>query len=425
MPDDAENLRKNDADLGAGGALIVPDSNVVVGGGKSGYMYVLDRGTMNKIQEFTATTNTSSPASRDDTWNEGPHLHGSPTYWTSSSDPDHGFLYVWGEKDHLRQYRFDKAKQRFDPGNQGLVTAFRACRPDCVMPGGMVSLSADNHQQGTAIVWATLPLSDHPNPYPAALYAFDAESLNLVWAARYGTISHWVPPTIAGGKVFLAEGDPFQFLSWRLAVYELGHGGSDRPTAPIVPDDPDTCKNCHRAGIPPTTPTSHHMTGGVLRMKPGLALAAATPPGVSAPVMMMQATGERTYVAAAGRSGSRALTWTLKDTTADLTPIESASVTTPADRRPPPSIRLTGSTWSASDSSTVVGDIDRTTPAPEPIDMDWALFRVIQSRGNGVLTNVAYVQQVYTHAGQPPPDSPTAVYQVRRIPFLAEYWFYR
>src|SRR5262245_61980598 len=84
-----------------------------------------------------------------------------------------------------------------------------------------------------------------PNPYPGAFYAFDAESLDFLWATRYGTISHWVPPTVAAGKVFLAEGDAFQFLSWRLAVYELGRGASDRTTVPIVPDDPAKCNNCH------------------------------------------------------------------------------------------------------------------------------------------------------------------------------------
>jgi outer membrane protein assembly factor BamB len=426
-PSDATMMQEHDADLGAGGALIVPDSNVVVGGGKSGIMYVLDRGSMTKVMEFYATTNVASPASRDDTWNMGPHLHGSPTYWSTSADPNHGFLYVWGEKDYLRQHVFDRATRHFSPGKAGIVTAIRACpEQHCVMPGGMMSVSADNDRPGTGIVWATLPLAEQPNPYPGGLYAFNAESLDFLWATSYGTISHWVPPTIAGGKVFLAEGDPFASGSWRLAVYELGNGGSDRQARPILPDDPNTCVGCHRTGIPETKMTNGHgMTGGLLRMKPGMALAAITPSDAGAPVMVLRATGERTYTAAPGQSGSRGLMWTLKDTTAELTAIELASAGSAPERRPAALVTLAGSTWSASDGSTVTAEIDRTTPAPEPGDMDWALFRAVQARGNGVLANILYVQQVYTHAGRPPADPPANANQVVRVPFLAEYWFYR
>jgi hypothetical protein len=156
-----------------------------------------------------------------------------------------------------------------------------------------------------------------------------------------------------------------------------------------------------------------------------MALASVTPPDVSAPVMMLRAAGERTYAAMAGRSGSRALTWTLKDTTADLTAIQSTPTGSKPERQQPASIRLAGSTWSASDGSLMVGEIDRTAPAPALRDMGWALFRAVEKRGNGVLANIAYVQQVYTHAGQPPSDPPATANQVVRVKFLAEYWLYR
>src|SRR5262249_34707655 len=102
-----------DADLGSGGAMIIPDSNYVLGGGKSGVIYLLDRQSMARVQEFYATTNQYHPDKRGDTWNEGPHLHGSPTYWRGPDDR-YGYLYVWGEKDYLKSYRFDTRNQRFE-----------------------------------------------------------------------------------------------------------------------------------------------------------------------------------------------------------------------------------------------------------------------------------------------------------------------
>jgi outer membrane protein assembly factor BamB len=81
VPSDADAMVKNDADLGAGGTLAIPGTDFVIGGGKAGFMYLLDRNSMALRQQITASTNQYDPAKRDDTWDQGPHLHGSPTYW--------------------------------------------------------------------------------------------------------------------------------------------------------------------------------------------------------------------------------------------------------------------------------------------------------------------------------------------------------
>src|SRR5262249_7789644 len=223
-----------------------------------------------------------------------------------------------------------------------------------VMPGGMLSLSADGIKPRSGVVWATLPLADRPNPFPGGLYAYNAETLQFLWGTRYGTIAHWVPPTIAGGTVFRGEGDPFQFLSWRLAAYELGNGGSDRQTVPMQPQNPACTQACHATGIKQMAMSDHFTTGGGMRMQPGLTLAAVAPPQGFTPSRIFQATGMRTYRAGPGPDDRQSLVWVLADAYADLTdiapPPPPASPNAPApaqtttERSRPASIKLTGTT---------------------------------------------------------------------------------
>jgi hypothetical protein len=223
VPDDADRLEAGDADLGAGGAMMIPDTDIVIGGGKTGYLYVLDRRSMKLQQWFPASTNQYEPSSRDQDWDVGPHLHGSPTYWRGA-DPNFGNLYIWGEKDFLKLYRFDMRNKKFEekggtrltnppvvPGTQ--VVPFLQGSIQALgntMPGGIMSISANGNTPHTGILWATLPVFDWPKsgPFPGRLYAFDAENLNWLWDAGWnGGLAHWVPPTVGEGKVFQATSD--------------------------------------------------------------------------------------------------------------------------------------------------------------------------------------------------------------------------
>jgi len=51
---DVDTLETNDADLGSGGPLLIPGSNLIIGGGKTGWMYLLDRTAMQFKQRITA-----------------------------------------------------------------------------------------------------------------------------------------------------------------------------------------------------------------------------------------------------------------------------------------------------------------------------------------------------------------------------------
>jgi hypothetical protein len=158
-------MEQNDADLGAGGALIIPGTELVIGGGKPGFMYLLDRNSMQLRQRITTSTIQYDASKRDDTWDQGPHLHGSPSYWRGP-DRTFGGLYVRGEKDFLRLYRFNTLTGLLEePAHRkGAVTALQK-----TMPGGIISISSNGNVSGTGIMWATLPASATPNVSRAAL----------------------------------------------------------------------------------------------------------------------------------------------------------------------------------------------------------------------------------------------------------------
>jgi hypothetical protein len=116
-------------------------------------------------------------------------------------------LYVWGEEDFPRAFAFDG--ERFQPSGKGNVRA-----PEKSMPGGILCLSANGRNLGSAIVWASVPLSGDANleTVPGVLRAFDALDLTKeLWNSeqnsardRVGMFAKFCPPVVANGKVYLA-----------------------------------------------------------------------------------------------------------------------------------------------------------------------------------------------------------------------------
>src|SRR5260221_507803 len=167
-----------DLDLSSGGPMLIPGTSILVAGGKTGVMYLLDSSTMQRIQEFAFSTDLDAPCRRYDFQN-GPHLHGAPTYWSISDSL--AYIYHWGEKDFLRGYPFvtttgkvdtehpicsfrRSIQNTADPGSaskcqtpSGSILFERVRASKCQMPGGSISVSG-NQSGGTAVIWATAPL---------------------------------------------------------------------------------------------------------------------------------------------------------------------------------------------------------------------------------------------------------------------------
>src|ERR1700678_833457 len=215
-------LDKTDTDLNSSGAVLIPGTHLVVGGGKEGVLYAIDTerfghlGDEHAVQHFPATSS---------------HLH-SMVYWKSAKNGD--LLYLWGQRDRARAYRFTGAK--FDE------TPFMI-RPDKNEghPGAMLSLSANGGKDG--ILWAAIHATGDSwnESRPGILHAYEADDINHeLWNSLQNpgrddcnNYSKMAPPTIANGKVYLASFGTANIGTGQLCVYGLLPNGPP-PEAPSV-----------------------------------------------------------------------------------------------------------------------------------------------------------------------------------------------
>ncbi|MEP6918468.1 MAG: hypothetical protein ABJC89_22695, partial [Acidobacteriota bacterium] len=217
-------LNATDEDLGIQNALLIPNTSLVVGGGKEGVMYLVDR---NNMGHFRAGNNGQIVQSFQAS--SAARMNGAPVYWNS---PTYGpAIYVWPAGDPLKVFRLEGSVFTVPASAQSSALAAAG------MPGGMLSLSANGGTAGTGILWATLSRAGDANhtPQPGILRAYDAGNVTReLWnsqqnAARdtLGNFAKFTPPTVANGKVFVAS------LSNKLVVYGL-IGASPGNVAPVV-----------------------------------------------------------------------------------------------------------------------------------------------------------------------------------------------
>ena len=180
-----------DADLGSGGAVVLPDltdaqgqtRHLAVGAGKDSHIYVVDRDAMGKF-------NTSSNA----IWQEIPGALSGGVYSTPAYFD--GVVYYGASGDHLKAFPVSGARLA--------TTAARQSPGSFGYPGATPSVSANG--SADAIVWAA------ENGATAVLHAYDASDLshelyNSNQAANgrdnFGTGNKFITPTVADGKVFV------------------------------------------------------------------------------------------------------------------------------------------------------------------------------------------------------------------------------
>jgi PQQ-like domain len=181
-----------DVDLGSGGAMLLPDlkdstntvRHLVIGAGKDGNIYVVNRDSMGK---FNATDNSQIWQQVSGGVSSG--VFSTPAYFN-------GTVYYGDVGSTLKAFKVTNAKLVASPQSQ-TPTQF-------TYPGTAPSISANG--TANAIVWA------HENTDPAVLHAFDAANLTLELynsnqAAgnrdHFGTGNKFITPTVADGKVFV------------------------------------------------------------------------------------------------------------------------------------------------------------------------------------------------------------------------------
>lgn len=230
-PTNHVELDEKDMDLDSSGATLIPGTNLVLGGGKQGVLYVLDKrhlghlGDENALQHFQAGKS---------------HLH-SFVYW--KSDKKGSLLYLWGQTDRMRVFGINGDKVTESP----VMT-----RPEVNQghPGAMLSVSANGGKEG--ILWAAIHATGDSwhESRPGVLHAYDADDISHeLWNSLEdparddcNNYSKMAPPTIANGKVYLASFGTENVGTGQFCVYGL------LPNGP-VPSAPDGLRADVRGGV--------------------------------------------------------------------------------------------------------------------------------------------------------------------------------
>lgn len=219
LPPNSALLQQYDLDPSAGGPILTPDTNLIVGGGKDGIVYVLNPSNMGHtsapIQSFQAT-HSCDTVSQSGCY----HIHSSAYL----SGTPNSMLYVWGFNDILRSYQWLDGHFVTSAVNNNTLTGY---------PGGMLAVSSSAGAAGTSILWAV--------EGPGIVHAFDALNVSAeLWnsgqnASRdaLGNFSKFGQPVISDGKVFVPT-----FSNTVVAYGLLPAGSSGNPGNPLLPPPP-------------------------------------------------------------------------------------------------------------------------------------------------------------------------------------------
>ncbi len=206
------SLNGTDNDFGSGGPAFVPGTGFIFTGGKEGVGYLLNSANLGGLvsgdtqiqQRFQAVDTSARPTATH-------HVHSSSTFWQS---PQGLNMYVWGENDFLRAYRFNTSTQNFNTPAQ-MTGSVLSPLTNAGMPGGFMAISANGSASGSGILWATTPTSQDANHATVAgsLRAFNAEgsgtSLPILWDSTnlsgqsMGNLAKYNPPLVAKARVYI------------------------------------------------------------------------------------------------------------------------------------------------------------------------------------------------------------------------------
>jgi hypothetical protein len=233
-----------DQDLGAAGVVLVPERGNLIGGGKDGILYNLDKNDLGKTTwdpqfnlPFVATYLPNPPngaaglpttTAANPNWpivnrdrnlpaqtptGKTHHIHGTPVYMERAKT---AILYLWGENERLKAYNMDLATRRIT-GFRGEGTQFASGNMPAPggMPGGRLVVSSNG--PNTGVIWGVYPTQGNANSavVRGALVAYDATAVvngklrqlfhsDTNPANAMGNFAKYATPVVANGKVYVA-----------------------------------------------------------------------------------------------------------------------------------------------------------------------------------------------------------------------------
>ena len=194
-PSDQNTDNSNDLDFGSGGAAILVDqtsgpvAHLVIGGGKDGFLYLLNRDNMGHFGDSNARQRFGISNS----------IFATAAFWNNT-------LYIGGVGGHLKAFPFNPSTGLFT------TTASSQSSSSYGFPGTTPAVSSSGSTNG--IAWA-LNDSQYCTPQspgcgPAVLHAYDATNLATeLWNSTQGTGNtagfavKFTVPTVANGKVYI------------------------------------------------------------------------------------------------------------------------------------------------------------------------------------------------------------------------------
>jgi len=245
FPQDTEDA--GDADLGSAGVILIPERGNLIGGGKDGILYNLNKDDLGKNKwdpqfnlPFVATYLPNPPnggaglpttTQADPNWpivqlnrnlhaqtpnGKTFHVHGTPVYLERAAS---GIIYLWGENERLKAYNYNVTTKR--------ITGFRAEGTQFAsgmtpapggMPGGRLVVSSNGTTANTGVVWGVYPVQGNANSavVHGALVAYDATMVvagnklkqlfhsDTIGANNLGNFAKYSTPVVANGKVYVA-----------------------------------------------------------------------------------------------------------------------------------------------------------------------------------------------------------------------------
>ena len=84
-----------------------------------------------------------------------------------------------------------------------------------------------------------------------------------------------------------------------------------------------------------------------------------------------------------------------------------------------------GPTWESNSGSTVVGAVVQPTVTVDTNSIPWVRLQAVHTEGPGIFANTSFIQRVNTSGGKAPSTNGTVIGQVARVPYTADYFFYR
>src|SRR5262245_35112092 len=222
-PTDWQILDQNDADLGSGGTMLLPDAvgsaahpHLLIETGKTGRMYLMDRDNLGK-------NNTPGPDLNLQTITlGGPGVWGNPSFFRDG--PNTGLIYYWGTSVEGKAFRITNGVVDPTPVTQ---TPFAIG-----FPGAQPSISSNGMDRNSAIMWA-LRVDNFGQRGPEALMAFKAEDMSTEIYGSFmtdqrdvfGSSVKFVYPIVTNGHVYAGSNGV-------LAVFGLFPTPAAAPAAP-------------------------------------------------------------------------------------------------------------------------------------------------------------------------------------------------